>query len=91
LSWIDWLNNPGDESGSANATLVTIDPDSLEDIWLTDILDDGDLEDIPHFIIKKNNLIELLQKWDELYKQEVPYIVITIDDRQVHIEGKNSI
>jgi hypothetical protein len=89
--WIEWLNNPERQGASANATVVTMDPDCPEDIWLSDVLDDGDLEDIPHFIIKKNNLIELLQKWDKLYKQEVPYIVIIIGDHHVHIEGKASI
>jgi hypothetical protein len=92
LSWIDWLNDPEDKLASANLTILAKDPDCPEDILIGDIFDDGPFDEVPHFVIKKNNLIELLRKWDELYKQEVSYIILTIDDDQyVHIEGKASI
>ena len=84
LSWIEWLNDPQYSYTSSNATSVIKDPDDVESILLADVLSD----DGPYFVINKNTLINLLEKWDELYKQGAPYIVITIDgDTNVTIEG----
>jgi hypothetical protein len=47
--------------------------------------------DGPEYVFKQDNMIEVLKKWDELTKRGVTYIVLTIHDNYVHIEGKTSI
>ena len=55
---------------------------TLQDIW-------SEEEDDAKFVTTKDKFIEIIDKWDELYKQKPKEIIITIDGDTVTLTGKN--
>jgi len=46
-------------------------------------------EDDAKFVTTKDKFIEIIEKWDELYKQKPKEIIITIDGDKITLTGKD--
>jgi len=81
---INELKTGEDYYGTGNITLVDVDGDVaiLQDAFSTE-------EDDPKFVTTRKKLIEILEKWDELYKQKPKEIIITIVGDKITLTGKD--
>ena len=78
------LKEKEDVFGQYNITQIDIEDNyaELQDAY-------SSTENNPKFVTTRKKLIEVLEKWDELYKQKPNKIIIALDGENITLEVRN--